>query len=252
MSLHRRALLKGMASVGLLTIIDPIASMANEGNQIRSAAPSNIIFNQEPLPYSFDALEPIIDAQTMNIHYSKHAAAYVKNLNEACAEMKFQTSLSQHDALLNILGSISKYSSKMRNNAGGHFNHEFFWKCMCSPKNKTIPGPASLKAIESDFGDINKMKEAFSTKAKTIFGSGWAWLIIDEHRKLKIVQTANQDNPLMDITPKQEVGIPVLALDVWEHAYYLKHQNKRADYIQAWWEVVDWNFVERQIAAGIN
>jgi Fe-Mn family superoxide dismutase len=250
MSLHRRTLIKGLASAGLLTLIDPITSMANEGNHATNATES--IFKQEPLPYSFDALEPIIDAQTMNIHYTKHAAAYVKNLNEACAEIKLDTSFAKNDALINILKSISKYSSKMRNNGGGHFNHEFFWKCMCSPKNKIEPGPKSLRAIEKQFGDINTMKEAFSTKGKTIFGSGWVWLIIDEQKELKIVQTANQDNPLMDILPKQERGIPVLALDVWEHAYYLKHQNKRADYIQSWWEIVDWNFVEKQISAVIK
>ncbi len=203
---------------------------------------SNFGFTQQPLPYSYNALEPYIDAQTMEIHYSKHAATYAKNLNDACVAEKFDAA---KNSLESLLSSISKYSVKMRNNGGGHFNHEFFWESMKgggsdSPKQKT------LAALTQDFGSLDAFKNQFADAAKNRFGSGWAWLIKNANNKLIVISTPNQDNPLMDIAEIK--GTPILALDVWEHAYYLKYQNKRADYITNWWNVVNWDIVEKRLS----
>jgi len=196
-------------------------------------------YTQQPLPYAYNALEPFIDAMTMEIHYTKHAAGYTKNLNDACVAEKVDM---QKKSLYYLLGDISKYSTKMRNNAGGHYNHELFWQTM-QPAPATIPTGQFLKEIESSFGSFADFQKAFTEAAKNRFGSGWAWLIHDmEEGKLAICSTANQDNPLMDIVEVQ--GYPLLGLDVWEHAYYLKYQNKRADYINNWWNLVNWKFVE--------
>jgi Fe-Mn family superoxide dismutase len=193
---------------------------------------------QQPLPYAYNALEPFIDAMTMEIHYTKHAAGYTKNLNDACVAEKVD---SKNTSLLALLASISKFSTKMRNNAGGHYNHELFWQSM-QPAPATIPTGQFLKAIETSFGSFADFQKAFAEAAKNRFGSGWAWLIVNDKGKLAICSTANQDNPLMDIADTK--GYPLLGLDVWEHAYYLKYQNKRADYINNWWNLVNWKFVE--------
>ena len=195
-------------------------------------------YTQLPLPYAYNALEPFIDAMTMEIHYTKHAAGYTKNLNDACVAEKVDM---QKNSLYNLLGSISKYSTKMRNNAGGHYNHELFWQSM-QPAPSTIPTGQLLKEIEKSFGSFADFQKAFSEAAKNRFGSGWAWLIQKDSGGLAICTTSNQDNPLMDIAEVQ--GYPLLGLDVWEHAYYLKYQNKRADYISNWWNLVNWKFVE--------
>jgi superoxide dismutase, Fe-Mn family len=196
-------------------------------------------FKQLPLPYAYNALEPVIDALTMEIHYSKHAAGYTKNLNEAC-ELEGK---SENPQLDEILKTISSYSTKMRNNAGGHFNHEFFWNCM-NAQNKTIPSEQLSAAIQQDIGSLDKLKAGFTDAASKRFGSGWAWLVKDKNNQLKIGSTANQDNPLMDVSELK--GTPLLALDVWEHAYYLKYQNKRAAYIENWWSIVNWDFVSER------
>ena len=196
-------------------------------------------FKQSILPYSYKDLEPIIDAQTMEIHYTKHAAAYTKNLNEAIiAELKGKAA-----NLENLLANVSKYSPKLRNNAGGHYNHELFWNCL-SPKAASKPMGKLAVALDKNFGSFDAFKTQFGEAAKTRFGSGWAWLIVAADKKLKIVSTPNQDNPLMDIAEIK--GKPLLALDVWEHAYYLKYQNKRPDYIANWWGVVNWDFVQKR------
>ena len=196
-------------------------------------------YTQLPLPYAYNALEPFIDAMTMEIHYTKHAAGYTKNLNDACVAEKVDM---QNKSLYYLLSDISKYSTKMRNNAGGHYNHELFWQSM-QPAPATIPTGNFLKEIENSFGSFADFQKAFTEAAKNRFGSGWAWLIRDmEKGKLAICSTANQDNPLMDIAEVK--GYPLLGLDVWEHAYYLKYQNKRADYINNWWNLVNWKFVE--------
>ena len=202
-----------------------------------------INFQQIPLPYAYNALEPFIDAMTMEIHHTKHAAGYTKNLNDACVVEKVDVKTTSINSLL---ASISKYSTKMRNNAGGHFNHELFWQSM-QPAPASMPTGSLAKSIEKSFGTFADFQKAFSEAAKNRFGSGWAWLIINEKKELAICSTANQDNPLMDIAEVK--GYPLLGLDVWEHAYYLKYQNKRADYISNWWNLVNWKFVEERYIA---
>ena len=197
-----------------------------------------INYIQQPLPYSYSALEPFIDAMTMEIHHTKHAAGYTKNLNDACMAENVDIKTK---SIISLLESISKYSTKMRNNAGGHYNHELFWQLM-KPAPATAPTGALADAINKSFGSLDNFKTAFSDAAKTRFGSGWAWLIIKADNSLAVCSTPNQDNPLMDIAETK--GTPILGLDVWEHAYYLKYQNKRPDYINAWWNLVNWKFVE--------
>ena len=197
-----------------------------------------INFQQIPLPYAYNALEPFIDAMTMEIHHTKHAAGYTKNLNDACVAEKVDIKTT---SITSLLASISKYSTKIRNNAGGHYNHELFWQSM-QPAPASMPTGSLAKAIEKSFGTFADFQKAFSEAAKNRFGSGWAWLIINEKKELAICSTANQDNPLMDIAEVK--GYPLFGLDVWEHAYYLKYQNKRADYISNWWNLVNWKFVE--------
>jgi Fe-Mn family superoxide dismutase len=199
-----------------------------------------INFQQIPLPYAYNALEPFIDAMTMEIHHTKHAAGYTKNLNDACVAEKVDIKTT---SITSLLASISKYSTKIRNNAGGHYNHELFWQSM-QPAPASMPTGSLAKAIEKSFGTFADLQKAFSEAAKNRFGSGWAWLIINEKKELAICSTANQDNPLMDIAEVK--GYPLLGLDVWEHAYYLKYQNKRADYISNWWNLVNWKFVEER------
>jgi len=187
------------------------------------------------IPYELKSLEPHIDALTMEIHYTKHHKGYVDNLNQLCASMHI------HDPNLeNILGMISRYPQGVRNNAGGHWNHSFFWTIM-KPNGGGVPKGKLLEAINASFGSFEKFKELFANEAKSRFGSGWAWLVKHKDGTLQVCSTPNQDNPLMDIAEVK--GIPILGLDVWEHAYYLKYQNKRVDYINAWWNVVNWDVV---------
>ena len=190
-------------------------------------------FGQIKLPYSFDALEPYVDAQTMELHYQKHHAGYAGNFKKA-VEAEGLTGKS----LKEIFGAVSKYSPAIRNHGGGTFNHNLFWKSM-KPGGGGEPKGALKKSIEKHFGSVKAFKEEFSAKASSVFGSGWAWLIVQDG-KLKITSTPNQDNPLMDVSAER--GKPLIGLDVWEHAYYLKYQNRRADYIGAFWNVVNWEF----------
>lgn len=192
-------------------------------------------FSQKPLPYAYTALEPFIDAQTMEIHYSKHHAAYVKNLNTAIIGTE-----AEKMSINEIFANVSKFSTAIRNNAGGHYNHELFWSIL-TPEKNTKPSPELEKAINDAFGSMDVLKEKLNAAAATRFGSGWAWLYIDSDKKLAISSTPNQDNPLMDIAENK--GTPILGIDVWEHAYYLKYQNKRADYLAAIWNVINWNEV---------
>lgn len=197
-------------------------------------------FKQAALPYATNALQPAIDQQTMEIHYGKHHKAYVDNLN---AQIKTYPELEKTD-LVSLQKNISKYNTAVRNNGGGHFNHDFFWSSL-SPSNKTgQPSAALLKQINTDFGSLDGFKQKFNEAATGRFGSGWAWLILTPNGKLAITSTPNQDNPLMDVAETK--GTPLLALDVWEHAYYLKYQNRRADYIKAFWDVVNWNTVNQR------
>jgi Fe-Mn family superoxide dismutase len=202
-------------------------------------------FAQTPLAYAYNALEPHIDAMTMEIHYSKHAAAYANNLKDAARDEKVDTSKPLEDLMKNI----SKYTAKMRNNGGGHYNHELFWKIM-SPKGGGEPTGDLAKAIAADFGTFAAFKTKFEDAAKARFGSGWAWLSVDANKKLVVSSTPNQDNPLMDVADVK--GTPILGLDVWEHAYYLKYQNRRPDYITAFWNLVDWNAVAERYKMAVK
>ncbi|MCX6310271.1 MAG: superoxide dismutase [Bacteroidetes bacterium] len=198
------------------------------------------------LPYAYDALEPNIDRQTMEIHHDKHHQAYVTNLNKALESVKDAPA-----TLEAILKTISKFPMAVRNNGGGHWNHSFFWTIMrasANPNATNIPMGKLADAITSTFGSFDKFKEQFAAAGKDRFGSGWAWLIIGADKKLAICSTPNQDNPMMDIAETK--GTPILCLDVWEHAYYLKYQNKRADYMAAWWNVVNWDMVGELFSKG--
>ncbi|MGI9139096.1 MAG: superoxide dismutase [Sediminibacterium sp.] len=197
-------------------------------------------YQQHPLPYAYNALEPFIDALTMEIHYTKHAATYANNLKDACIAEKVDTT---ELAFTDLIKNISHYSPKMRNNAGGHYNHELFWQLM-QPAPSKAPTGTLAEAITKAFGSFDAFKTAFSEAAKTRFGSGWAWLILKKEGGLAICSTPNQDNPLMDIAEVK--GFPLLGLDVWEHAYYLKYQNKRPDYINNWSNLVHWEFVQKR------
>lgn len=201
------------------------------------AGKMNTGFAQTPLPYGYNALNEAIDGTTMEIHYTKHAAAYATNLQNAAKN----ENVDQGKPLEEALRKISKYSTTLRNNGGGHYNHEMFWKCM-SPDGSGKPGGKLATAIDESFGSFEAFKTQFSDAGKNRFGSGWAWLLADQDKKLKISSTPNQDNPLMDVADVK--GFPLLGLDVWEHAYYLRYQNKRPDYINNWWKVVNWNYIQ--------
>ena len=199
-------------------------------------------YTQQPLAYGYGALEPHIDAQTMEIHYTKHAASYANNLRDAAKEEGVDTT----QPLEQMLSNISKYSTKMRNNGGGHYNHELFWSILGPPAGSGPKGTL-LNAIETSFGSYEAFVSQFETAAKTRFGSGWAWLLVEASGKLVVSSTPNQDNPLMDIAEVK--GTPILGLDVWEHAYYLRYQNRRPDYVTAFWKVVNWKAVADRFAA---
>lgn len=188
------------------------------------------------LPYTYDSLEPFIDKLTMEIHYSKHHQAYVTNLNKAIKGIHFHS-------LEELLNGVSAYSSAVRNNAGGHYNHSMYWAIM-KPKGGGMPKGLLQAEITKKFGSFESFKETFHSSAMSIFGSGWAWLVINNAGELEIGTTPNQDNPLMDVSKLR--GFPVMGIDIWEHAYYLKHQNKRADYIKDWWNVLNWDEIERR------
>lgn len=236
---NRREFLKtaGMAGVATGLSFTALSSFAKSAPM----APG-ITYTQQPLPYAYTALEPVIDAMTMELHYSKHGAAYAKALGEATRAENVDTGKT---SLESLLSNVSKYSTKMRNNAGGQYNHELFWKSMAAPGGAK-PSGKLLKAIEKDFGSLEAFTTQFTEAGKSRFGSGWAWLVLGKDQKLVIGSTPNQDNPLMDVSELK--GKPLLGLDVWEHAYYLKYQNRRPDYINAWWNVVNWAVIEERFA----
>jgi Fe-Mn family superoxide dismutase len=191
-------------------------------------------FELPKLPYALNALEPHIDAKTMEIHHGKHHQAYVTNLNNAIAGTD-----AEKMSIEDICKNISKFGAPVRNNGGGHYNHSLFWTIM-APNAGASPTGDLADAINSAFGSLDKLKEEFNKAAVSRFGSGWAWLIVHDG-KLIITSTPNQDNPLMDIAEVK--GTPILGLDVWEHAYYLNYQNRRPDYASAFWNVINWNEV---------
>jgi superoxide dismutase len=200
-------------------------------------------FTQRPLSYAYNALEPFVDAQTMEIHYSKHHATYVKNLNTAVIGTD-----AEKMTIAEIFSNTSKLNTAIKNNAGGHFNHEFFWSIL-TPEKNTKPSADLEKAINQAFGKLETLKDKLNTAGASRFGSGWVWLYVGQDGKLAICTTANQDNPLMDTAENK--GMPILAIDVWEHAYYLKYQNKRADYLTAIWNVINWSEVNNYYATAI-
>jgi len=230
------ALSVGLSAVG--SLFESCANVKKITATTGTISPTG--FNQLPLPYKYDALENVIDAMTMEIHYSKHAATYSKNVKEAAAA----EAVDINKPLEDVLAKISKYSVKMRNNGGGHYNHELFWQCMRPKITDNKPSGKLAATIEKTFTSLADFKTQFGDAGKNRFGSGWAWLYADAAKNLKIGSTPNQDNPLMDTSDIK--GTPLLALDVWEHAYYLKYQNKRADYIENWWNVVNWDFVQQR------
>lgn len=197
-------------------------------------------FELPELPYDFNALEPHIDARTMEIHHGKHHNAYVTNLNKAIEG----TDLA--DKSLEELMKVAGANTPVRNNGGGHFNHSLFWTIL-SPKGGGLPSGDLAKAIDSKFGAFDTFKEEFNKAATTRFGSGWAWLGVDENKELFVSSTPNQDNPLMDVAEKK--GTPILGLDVWEHAYYLHYQNRRPEYVASFWNLANWDEVSKRFAA---
>ena len=200
-------------------------------------------FELPSLPYAFDALEPNFDARTMEIHYTKHHQGYVNNLNNAVEGTDLAgKSLTE---LLQVAGK----NVAVRNNGGGHYNHSLFWTIL-SPNGGGAPVGDIAGAIDNKFGNFDSFKEVFNKSAATRFGSGWAWLLVTAAGTLEVVSSANQDNPMMDVSEIK--GIPVLGLDVWEHAYYLHYQNRRPDYISAFWNVVNWTEVERRYQEAIK
>ncbi len=210
---------------------------------------NTLLFSQEynlpALPYSYASYEPSIDAQTMEIHHSKHHQAYVTNLNKALAGTKLAT-LSMNQLLMDA----SFRSDAIRNNTGGHYNHSLFWEIL-APKDKqtSLVQEAFNEAVKAQYGSMDSLKKALTQAASTRFGSGWAWLIVTPDKKLMVTSTGNQDNPIMDVA--KDRGIPVLGIDVWEHAYYLQYQNKRADYLSGIFNLIDWGIVSDKYAKAL-
>ena len=199
-------------------------------------------FVLDPLPYPSDSLEPNIDKQTMEIHHDKHHNAYVTNLNNAIAGTEMESK-----SIEDLLASVSSAPVAVRNNGGGHYNHTLFWNTI-SGNGGGQPTGTLADAITQKFGSFDAFKEEFTKAATTRFGSGWAWLIVTPEGELAVTSSPNQDNPLMDVAEKK--GFPIIGLDVWEHAYYLKYQNRRPDYIAAYFNVVDWNAAEKRYQQG--
>jgi Fe-Mn family superoxide dismutase len=230
-----RNLITGLLS-GVLTVV-----------LLLGGSPAWASFELPPLPWPSEALEPAIDATTMTIHHDRHHGAYVANLN---AQIDANPALARL-SLEQLQGQISRFPAAVRNNGGGHWNHSQFWAVLAPPGAGGNPSPELLQAINDSFGSLEAMQGAFNQAAAARFGSGWAWLIRRDDGNLAITSTANQDNPLMDL-PGIERGTPLLGLDVWEHAYYLHYQNRRPDYIQAWWSVVNWTEVNRRFEDAVG
>jgi Fe-Mn family superoxide dismutase len=205
-------------------------------------------FKVPPLGYSYDALEPYIDALTMQIHHDKHHGAYVENLNKALADADPKIQEMSLDQLLTSLDALpEKIRTVVRNNAGGHYNHSLFWP-MLKKEQDGKPSGDVAKAIDDSFGSYAAFQQQFSEAATKVFGSGWAWLVTDE-KKLKIVSTPNQDTPISNRSAHE---VPILGIDVWEHSYYLKYQNRRPEYVKAFWNVINWDFVDERYAAAVK
>ncbi len=231
--------LTGLAAIMAFTL--PGAALAQQATPAPAA--QRAPFALPALPYAADALDPAIDAQTMTIHHGKHHQAYVDTLNKAVSE----TPALAGQTLEQLVAKAGTLAPVVRNNAGGHWNHSFFWQTMAPVAQSGAPSPELARAIDARFGSMDKFKAAFKAAGTGRFGSGWAWLIVGQDGNLAITSTPNQDNPLMDVAEVK--GTPILGNDVWEHAYYLKYQNRRADYLDGWWQVVNWKTVSDRYAA---
>jgi Fe-Mn family superoxide dismutase len=234
--MNRRNFVKS-AGAGTAALLVGSSAMASglKLNDMEEKNTQGLVF--PALPYAYDALEPYIDARTMEIHYDKHHRTYFNNLVNAA-----KGTALENMKIEDILKNISSHGDAVRNNGGGFYNHVLFWNNMA--KGMATPSSEMVKALEAVFGSFEKFKETFSNAGKTRFGSGWAWLYLTADKKLAVGSTPNQDNTLMDLSPVK--GTPLLSLDVWEHAYYLKYQNRRPDYIEAFWNVVNWQDVENR------
>ncbi|MBN1334325.1 MAG: superoxide dismutase [Deltaproteobacteria bacterium] len=224
-------------------LIAGTAVLTSRADAAETPAPA---FSLPALPYAYDALEAAIDEQTLRIHHGRHHQGYVDNLNKALAadpELRGQS-------LESLLARASSLPAAVRNNGGGHWNHDFFWASMAPAGGTGFPSAALEAAIDRDFGSMDAFRSAFRTAGLTRFGSGWSWLIVDPEGRLRVTSTPNQDNPLMDVAEVR--GTPILGNDVWEHAYYLRYQNRRGDYLDAWWQVVNWSVVSERFAAATH
>jgi Fe-Mn family superoxide dismutase len=220
-----------------LTLVLPAAAVV-----VAPSATAEPVFTLPPLPYAPSALEPVIDTETMTIHHDRHHQAYVDALNVAVSADPALGGMS----LEQLVASAGTLPTAVRNNAGGHWNHSFFWTTMTAPAQTGQPSPELQAALQNRFGSMEEFQSQFNAAGTQRFGSGWAWLIVGQDGQLAITSTPNQDNPLMDVADVK--GTPLMGNDVWEHAYYLKHQNRRGDYLSAWWQVVDWNVVSQRFA----
>lgn len=233
--MNKRSFIKtSLAGIGGL-ISYPLLAKGRSFNIFKGDEPKE--FKLPELPYAYDDLEPFIDRKTLLVHHSMHHAAYTKKFNTAVKEAGIIGKNARE-----ILKEVSKYPASVKNNGGGYLNHKLYWKMM-SPKGGGKPEGELLDAINRDFGTFENFKKEFSNAAKQLFGSGWTWLIVSDG-KLVVTSTANQDNPIMDIAEVK--GFPIFCIDVWEHAYYLKYQNRRADYIDAFWNIVNWDMVSKK------
>jgi Fe-Mn family superoxide dismutase len=224
--------------LGIVVVLVSVISLSGQVNESKKSDMKKIDTKEFPaLPYAYDALEPYIDARTMEVHYDKHHRAYFNNFVNA-----IKGTALENTPIEKIFAEVSKAGDAVRNNGGGYYNHVIFWENM--GKGSSGPSAELSAAIKKAFGSFDKFKEAFSNAAKTRFGSGWAWLYLTPDRNLAVGSTPNQDNPLMDVSPVK--GTPLLTIDVWEHAYYLKYQNRRPEYIDAFWNVVNWDVVNER------
>ena len=238
--MKRRNFILSATAIAVASVLDPFAKNLNYFSKHKNRSETFMgKFELPALPYAYDALEPFIDKMTMEIHYTKHHNAYVTNLNKAVEGTDMDGK-----SLEELLKNISKHPAAVRNNGGGHWNHSLFWTLMKQNGGGEQTGTLG-DAIKSTFGSLNDFKTQFSNAGATRFGSGWAWLV-KQNGKLVVTSTPNQDNPLMDVAEVK--GTPILGLDVWEHAYYLKYQNRRPEYIENWWNVVNWAEASKKFA----
>jgi Fe-Mn family superoxide dismutase len=242
--MDKRTFLKRSALLGVGgAIAGSLPGSLKAAGLTSAGRPAGESYKLPELDYAFDALEPYIDAMTMEIHHDRHHAGYTKNFNAAVLEAGLSDT-----GIKEIFRQVSKYPAAIRNNGGGYWNHKMYWKCM-SPNGGGEPAGDLQKALEKSFGSFENFREQMSKTAATQFGSGWAWLVSTADG-LVVTSTPNQDNPLMDVAGVQ--GFPLLCIDVWEHAYYLKHQNMRTDYIEAFWHVVNWDYVSGKYAKAMK